>query len=315
MLLENYISQLLYRYDCVVVPNFGGFLAQKIPSQFNPINYTFSPPSKELSFNINLTKNDGLLLNYISQEEKVSYEEAQIFVEKSVKEWQNELAVNKTIIAEDIGVFKLNNYGILDFKPVYAKNYLTDSYGLSKVNAKYILKETSSKKVNKINSLYKVASVFLILILVGGFIYLGKNKIESPIKETWSSFIYSDEISTIFHDFKNQFFLGNVKTESADKTNPVVPIQSELVEGNTLVEIEKPYYIIVGAFKSEKNSNKFKEELIGKGYLDTQIFKPTAQKNYVSVMNFTTEEIGDQELKSYQEVFPSAWLYKKTDEK
>ncbi|MDA9349687.1 hypothetical protein N9R21_07960, partial [Polaribacter sp.] len=30
MTVEKYINELLYRYDCVIVPNFGGFITNKI---------------------------------------------------------------------------------------------------------------------------------------------------------------------------------------------------------------------------------------------------------------------------------------------
>ena len=66
MILANYIKDLLYRYDCVIIPNFGGFITNKISAKFNVDSSCFYPPSKQIAFNSHLKGNDGLLANYIS---------------------------------------------------------------------------------------------------------------------------------------------------------------------------------------------------------------------------------------------------------
>ena len=66
MIIANYISDLLYRYDCVIVPDFGGFVANRIGAQVNNFTHTFSPPTKQITFNGLLKHNDGLLANYIA---------------------------------------------------------------------------------------------------------------------------------------------------------------------------------------------------------------------------------------------------------
>jgi hypothetical protein len=37
MKLDHYISQLLFRYDCVIVPNLGGFVTNYKPATINPV--------------------------------------------------------------------------------------------------------------------------------------------------------------------------------------------------------------------------------------------------------------------------------------
>ena len=76
MKLEQYISELLYQYDCVVVPGLGGFVANYKSATIQPIQNTFSPPSKSISFNKNLNANDGLLANLIAQKEGVIFDVA-----------------------------------------------------------------------------------------------------------------------------------------------------------------------------------------------------------------------------------------------
>ena len=76
MQLATYINDLLYRYECVIIPGFGAFLTQYHSAQIDSNTHTFYPPEKTLSFNRQLQTNDGLLANYVASVEKCSYETA-----------------------------------------------------------------------------------------------------------------------------------------------------------------------------------------------------------------------------------------------
>ncbi|MDQ5928900.1 MAG: hypothetical protein QG594_678 [Bacteroidota bacterium] len=66
MKIETYISQLLYRYQCVTVPGFGAFLTEMQPAQLNESTNSFFAPKKMVSLNSEIKKNDWLLANNIS---------------------------------------------------------------------------------------------------------------------------------------------------------------------------------------------------------------------------------------------------------
>ena len=72
--LDKYIVQLLHHHDCVIIPEFGGFVAQYKPASLDRVTGFYSPPSKQILFNINLKNNDGLLANKIAQEQDISSE-------------------------------------------------------------------------------------------------------------------------------------------------------------------------------------------------------------------------------------------------
>ena len=73
--ISIYISELLFLHDCVILPDFGGFIASNKPASLNSKTGELSPPFKELMFNTTLKTNDGLLLSYIVEKEKISHEE------------------------------------------------------------------------------------------------------------------------------------------------------------------------------------------------------------------------------------------------
>ena len=91
MQLETYISDLLYRYDCVIVPEFGAFLTQRISAKVHETTHAFYPPKKVLSFNEQLQANDGLLANYIASSERISFEQANKRIVEIVASWNLQL--------------------------------------------------------------------------------------------------------------------------------------------------------------------------------------------------------------------------------
>ena len=74
--ISKHIFELLHEHDCVIIPDFGGFVANYLPARLDELNNRVFPPSKHLLFNKNLINNDGLLAHRISSEEGVSYESA-----------------------------------------------------------------------------------------------------------------------------------------------------------------------------------------------------------------------------------------------
>ena len=76
MKISYHIFNLLQEHDCVIVPNFGAFVARNISAKISRDGSRIYPPNKEITFNKSLIKSDGLLINRISSDENISYEMA-----------------------------------------------------------------------------------------------------------------------------------------------------------------------------------------------------------------------------------------------
>lgn len=131
-MLAQYIRDLLYRYECVIIPDFGGLLTHTVSAKIDPDNHTFSPPSKKLSFNAQLKESDGLLANYIASVDHISLESAQNYIQFEVDEWREKLKKQDLELA-DIGVFSLDSVENIRFEPNSKSNFLTDSFGLTEI--------------------------------------------------------------------------------------------------------------------------------------------------------------------------------------
>lgn len=129
--IANHISHLLFEHDCVIIPDFGGFVGNYKPSRLDRVTHRFSPPSKEISFNKNLVQNDGLLANRISSVESIPFEEAGVILKKYSEEIKGALSSGKKVDVGEVGSLFSDEYGNYHFEPAEVKNFLADSFGLN----------------------------------------------------------------------------------------------------------------------------------------------------------------------------------------
>ena len=131
MQISQYISELLFRYDCVVVPGFGAFLSERVSAKIDKSSGEFFPPCKRISFNTQLKSNDGLLANHISLAEEITYENAISKIKKQVDYAIKSLENSETIEFPNIGSLTNSKKGKITFEPTNKNNFLKDSFGLS----------------------------------------------------------------------------------------------------------------------------------------------------------------------------------------
>jgi hypothetical protein len=130
MIVEKYIRSLLYEHDCVVIPDFGGFIAHYTSASVHPIRHTFVPPSKEIAFNEMLKLNDGMLISYIASGEGINREEAAKKVRDFAESVRDDIRRHQKYVFEEIGTLTLNFEHKLQFEPFKHINYLGESFGL-----------------------------------------------------------------------------------------------------------------------------------------------------------------------------------------
>lgn len=154
MELTGYIAQLLQEHDCVIVPHFGGFIANYQSAAIDSHAKKISPPSKSVLFNSNLIHNDGLLGYSIVSDQAISYPSALDFISSEVKKWQSDLAKGKRIEIGELGfLFRSNNQ--LVFEQSREVNILLSAYGLTEISF-VNFQEVAPKKVEIIEKIEPV---------------------------------------------------------------------------------------------------------------------------------------------------------------
>ncbi|HEY4799008.1 MAG TPA: SPOR domain-containing protein [Bacteroidia bacterium] len=149
MQVEKYIGELLFEHDCVIVSGFGGFVCNYAPASIVPAKSQFRPPYKKISFNRNLKSNDGLLANHISQQEKISYPEANSAIAGFVEQINLELQTQRHYDLKNIGAFYFGEENALLFDQDETVNYLAESFGLSTFHVPAIKREPIERRIEK----------------------------------------------------------------------------------------------------------------------------------------------------------------------
>lgn len=149
MKLDQYISELLFQHDCVIVPELGGFIGNYKPATIQNIQNTINPPSKQISFNKNLNSNDGLLANHIAQQLGLNYDDALTQINAFVTTTQQQLNAKKNVVLDEVGTLFLDTENSIQFEPKTANNYLLESYGLTTFQKFPIKRERLEDKITK----------------------------------------------------------------------------------------------------------------------------------------------------------------------
>jgi len=335
---DEIIVQLIIQHDCVVIPEFGGFVTKAIPSKIDYDKGIMSPPSKQLLFNIQLLNNDGLLTTEISSVNKTSYADASNEIIRKVSEYNTVLKEGKKITIHKVGTFQRNQEGVIIFEQDRFFNFLMASYGLDNIQfvpAKEITKEIilTPRKSNKWK--YAAAACLFPIAFYSFWIPLKTNVLSSkmisihdlnpfhkankinyikiPLKSqkeklTTNSSSIEEQYKQV--DLSSDFWFYQYDEETSftvRKEQEVVPIKiEEPISDNTEKETEiinlnpSTYNCIAGCFSNRNNANLLVSKLKLKGY-DASIL-PGGNLYRVSIGGgFSEESVNLLKSKAIQE--------------
>ena len=306
MQLSQYISTLLYRYECIIVPGLGAFLTHKVSAEIDAQAQVFYPPKKRLSFNEQLQSSDGVLANYIASSEKISYEDALAKIAKQVAEIQQNLKQNETVSLKYVGDLSRSKNGTLAFEPSYHLNYMTAAFGLSQfvspevkrdvpltvVGAKE--KETAfplASSKSRTNAVIKYAAVAVILLGLGGFM----------ASNAYMQYIEKENIAA---QEKVRVALDNQIQEATFLVNTPLPAIT--------IDIEKPsvnYHIVAGAFRVKANSERKLRQLKRLGFNARLIGQNRFGLHQVVFESYPERRAAERALYNIRRTQdPTAWL-------
>jgi len=286
--ISQYIKELLLLNDCVIIPEFGGFVANYKPAMIE--NNQFFPPTKEIAFNSKLISNDGLLINYISETEGIDYFSAKLKLDSFVDETMLNLERNRNVYFEGVGYLHYDSRENLQFEPQLRQNLLVESYGLQNFTYEKLYQRQMPKPAMKVEYREPVPIIFQqrklkkLVIAIPLLIALAL----IPIK-------HNNEYLS-----KSDMGMWETLMQSAPTAPAQVQEQNPTESTTTIVATETEqlnYFIIGGSFKSEENANKYIQQLKEQGYngQNLGVFKGL---NRVAMMGFATMEEAQKELNS-----------------
>jgi nucleoid DNA-binding protein len=263
MQLATYIRDLLYRYECVIIPGFGAFLTQYQSAKIDVTTNTFTPPGKAVMFNRQLQTNDGILANYVASVENCSYTLALQKIRTFTGGLSLQLIEGRTVTLEKVGDFYLNEERAVQFQPSENGNFSTAAFGLAPFTTQEINREVYKKEVE---ALEEKAPIHF-----------------TPERRNAPAYLKYAAIGLIAIAFAGfggmKFYEGHVQDYNfAEKQKAETLVETQIQEATFIIDNPLPavrinvakeqgkYHIVAGAFRIEANAHKKISQLVAKGY-------------------------------------------------
>lgn len=327
--LSRHIEILLLGNDCVIVPNFGGFMAHHSPAEYDEESGLFYPPQRTLGFNSQLTLNDSLLAQSYVEAYDISYPEAIQRIENEVAEIKQLIAIDGEYEFHGIGTITQDTNGIYDFEPCTAGLLTPDLYALNSFSMELLERETKAetkldtphtitietkkKPSHTFTILKNVAAAALILLL---FVFssipagIGSNK-------TISCSVIDTEFITSF--IMNSTFLNNeqanVRNNGANaiqgnSTSTKDTFVNVIPEKKAKTEIDGKYFIVLASKVTRSGAEEFISKLESKGLKEAKIHENGSMRKVIYGA-YKTKAIADaslDKLKDKYASFQEAWV-------
>ncbi len=287
--IASHISEMLYDHDIVIIPELGGIIANYQPATTDHVQGQIHPPSKKLTFNENLSINDGLLVDYIKRKNNISLKKSVDLISQFVLQTKEKLNNKEIVILPQIGRLYKDYENNLRFLQD-ATNFNTDAFGLPTLQFYPILRSQEAPTIKKnkpvklvsdnrsfgINKSFtrKIASVFLPLFfgLVLTFIAIGvykKQVIEKSISQHVQKVPVNENRINKKPSIDNlSFFEGVSQNGQFDNEVMAEPNDTPQIdtESATILKPQKECVIIVGVFSQKAGVEKRVKDIYDFGY-------------------------------------------------
>ena len=271
--IDSHISYLLHLNDCVIIPDFGGFVANYQSAKIDPVINLMHPPKKHIVFNKSLQNNDGLLVNELASFEGISFKNAQKEIQAYVNDLKDEILLHKKVVIEGVGTIIQSSDQTLLFVQDLTTNHLLSSYGMSTLQSPVIVRQGVQERIeakikhldkehlpsNK-KALLKVAAILAPLVMISFIGITQQQELKTvvanlnPFAKTTTSLVNNTAAEASFdyviHTASHQIESG-VRLSFEEKL-----AAKKIVSDNT-----PTHFIIAGAFSAERNANKLVRKL------------------------------------------------------
>ncbi len=306
-----HIERLLLEHDCVVVPEWGGFVLQGVSASYDEKEHLFFPRRKEVVFNATLRHNDGLLAESYMRENKVDYRRAQLMVEEDVAKMKAALQEEKVLPLGALGAFSLGQEGQVVFHPgetvvLNAGSYGLEPFGFPRLQPKHYDEEEDTVYIpisrKFIRTAVASAAAIALFLLVS-----------TPVRDV--------EMSSYTASFvPMEMTVGSVPAakpaEMVDAAAEMSVAVAAEVKKETPREMpsaepaKKMYYIVIGSFPTESGARKFMAGVSREDYGNTNLIVRDG-KYRVYAEKFDGREEAESCLASLRSKgkYKDAWLF------
>ncbi|MFA9391435.1 MAG: SPOR domain-containing protein [Prolixibacteraceae bacterium] len=289
MNLSKHITELISYHECVIIPEFGGFISNYQSARFDSIRNTYMPPIKEVIFNSKIKKNDGLLVNHLVEAEQIGYGEAEQLVLNFVDQLFRQLNEGKKVELENIGTFEFDRTGSVIFHS--ANNFqLIQAYGLAQFQYSTLPEKAhlgnfkarpAVRALNNRKDVLKIAASIALVLTLSLF----------PVK--------SDKLNLHSSVLNPVEFLMEDSPMPSSKVLVKETLKPKNIESLPTNE-KAPYILVGGYFQFEDNAKQFQHELNSLNF-HPEIVKLENGFYRVIIDSYTSKENALDAMTTYRE--------------
>ncbi|MFD3292600.1 hypothetical protein SKC35_02760 [Aquirufa sp. KTFRIE-69F] len=319
----TFLEQLLYEHECVIMPQFGGFVVNAQDFQFNAKEGKIYPKRKCVAFNEKLKTDDRFLTTEWAKKQSISQKEASIEIIAISKELKSQISTQGYLTIGELGAFTLNSENRLSFSPNPDFNADLSVFGLFPVGLGHALPKEKKPVLEVVPVAEDLPS------------YTPE---PSPIKVSRSTYVYA-LIAFIIGGLGAFFLTEPASNQSQSSLNPIkiekkvaapvavaapaVPspiqidtIQKEAIAAPVLEETpadQDVIYLVAASFQSLTQAEKGLKEFKSRGFDQAEIILKNEQTKFYRI-SLGTEHSMDagyakaSELKASKKV--DIWVYK-----
>lgn len=194
--LEQHIVHLIARHNCVIIPDFGAFLAHSVPAHYNIEEQTFMPPHRTLGFNPQVKVDDALLTSQYMSAHSLSYEAATAMLHNDILSLKRTLSRKGSVRFGELGTFSMNINSEITFEAATNSIDDPDNYGLVPLQIAQIHEIEERTITIKRRDISKYVAAIAAIILTFIFVTpISEQAFENSIKASMGNFASSEQIS------------------------------------------------------------------------------------------------------------------------
>ncbi|MDL2214577.1 SPOR domain-containing protein [Dysgonomonas sp. OttesenSCG-928-M03] len=337
----SHINYLIQKHDCVIIPDFGGFVLNHVGASF-ATDGSVLPPKVTAGFNPELRYNDGLLAESYMNVYSITYDEAVKRIDESVKRLNTILGMKHPIQIGQLGKLSLNKDNKLLFTPnANLSIFHPETFGLSTLNIRRLADIEKDKTVAKRRSLLKRTFAGIGTAAAAMLVFFFASTPVSENTQTQKSSFFTDWIAsaTSMPDPTTDqqgatISPTEVSVQQENKidkaeTNEINSITPSIIESSTVEipttddvkpsnidEVVAPkatgdYFVIVGGATTDSEARNLLKKFKAQGFNDADMVSSSSRIR-IYVESFASRSEAEKYLVSFKEKHPQfsdAWVY------
>ncbi len=331
----SHIDYLIQKHDCVIIPDFGGFVLNREVAKI-ATDGSIAPPRVTVGFNPDLKYNDGLLAESYMNAYSISYDTACKRIDEVTKRLNTILALKQPVQIGLLGKLSPDEDGRLIFEPnnnISASH--SETFGLSVLDIRKLVDIHEVQKVLVINnkrSVYKkvFAGVGAAVAAILVFFVASTPILEDKGTSVQKSGFFTDLIILSSANrpgtvpaVSSLTIASSVEVEAKKEEpkidiTPVVAQKAESAKADktapvTVKQADPKYFVIIGSATSKSEAEKALKKFKMQGYQNANVIN-SGDRSRIYIASFEDRVQAEKYLASFVKNNPKlddAWVFAK----